>query len=271
MGDSIEEGDLFKLTLSGEVIPNVCEKPIKFLGRWIRADATDTEVTEQAKKDLDQFLKRLDESNLTGLQKCWGYQYMVLPKMKWILAIYDIPASTVSRWEQRVNRYLRSWLGAGHTLSRLCLFSRDSPIALPIDSLEDTWKVEKCRLQQSYKYSPDEFIRSVAPKVRSGRVWNAEKVLEEAERDLVCESMLGMVQPGNRAGIGFGDWKRPWEKMGPSERNKAAIERVGENLQKERVVGYGSLALQSGWARWREDVLSLDMSWKSLFRWETQW
>ena len=170
-------------------------------------DATDTEVTELTKKDLDQFLKRLDESNLTGLQKCWGYQYMVLPKMKWILAIYDIPASTVSRWEQRVNRYLRSWLGAGHTLSRLCLFSRDSPIALPIDSLEDTWKVEKCRLQQSYKYSPDEFIRSVAPKVRSGRVWNAEKVLEEAERDLVCESMLGMVQPGNRAGIGFGDRK----------------------------------------------------------------
>ena len=266
VGDSIEEDELFKLTLSGEVIPNVCEKPIKFLGRWIRADATDSEVTEQAKKDLDQFLKRLDESNLTGLQKCWGYQYMVLPKMKWILAIYDIPASTVSRWEQRVNRYLRSWLGAGHTLSRLCLFNRDSPIALPIDSLEDTWKVEKCRLQQSYKYSPDEFIRSVAPKVRSGRVWNAEKVLEEAERDLVCESMLGMVQPGNRAGIGFGDWKRPWEKMGPSERNKAAIERVGENLQKERVVGYGSLELQSGWARWREDVLSLDMSWSSLFR-----
>ena len=27
--------------------------------------------------------------------------------------------------------------------------------------------------------------------------------------------------------------------MGPRERNKAAIERVGENLQKEREVGYG--------------------------------
>ena len=75
-----------------------------------------------------------------------------------------------------------------------------------------------------------------------------------------------MVQPGNRAGIGFGDWKRPWEKMGPRERNKAAIERVGANLQKEREVGYGSLELQSGWARWKEDVLSLDMSWNSLFR-----
>lgn len=264
--DVEEPNELLTLTLGGEVIPNVAEKPIKFLGRWIRAQATDKEVTEQARSDLYQFLERLDGSGLTGLQKCWGYQYLVLPKMKWVLAIYDIPASTVLKWEQKVNRHLRSWLGAGHTLSRLCLFSRDSPVALPIDSLMDTWKVEKCRLQQSYKYSPDEFVRSVAPKVRSGRVWEAGKVLEGAERDLMCESMLGMVQPAKRAGIGFGDWKKPWEKMDQRERKKAAIERVGENLQRERVVEYGSLELQSGWTRWREDVLTLDMSWNSLFK-----
>ena len=87
--------------------------------------------------------------------------------------------------------------------------------------------------------------------------------MEEAERDLVCESMLGMVQPGKRAGIGFGEWKKPWEKMNFEERRKAALERVQENLQKERVVEYGSLELQSGWARWREDVLSLDLSYLS--------
>ena len=90
--------------------------------------------------------------------------------------------------------------------------------------------------------------------------------MEEAERDLVCESMLGMVQPGKRAGIGFGEWKKPWEKMTFGERREAAIERVQENLQKERVVEYGSLELQSGWARWREDVLSFDLSWNSLFK-----
>jgi hypothetical protein len=125
------DGDLLKLTLSGEVIPNVSEKPIKFLGRWIRAEATDKEVIEQARGDLYQFLERLDGSSLSGIQKCWGYQYLVLPKMKWILAIYDIPASTVLKWEQRVNRFLRSRLGAGHTLSKICLFSRDSPVAVP--------------------------------------------------------------------------------------------------------------------------------------------
>ena len=85
---------------------------------------------------------------------------MVLPKMKWAMAIYDIPLSTVYRWEQTTNKFLRSWLGAGHTLSRRCLFSRDSGVALPIDSLLDTWKVEKCRLQQSYNTSTDPFVTS---------------------------------------------------------------------------------------------------------------
>ena len=94
-------------------------------------------------------------------------------------------------------------------------------------------------MQQSYKYSPDEFICAVAPKVRSGRAWEAGKELEAAERDLVCESMLGMVHPAKRAGIGFGDWKKPWEKMSQREKKKAVIERVGENLQGLRVVEYG--------------------------------
>ena len=78
-------------------------------------------------------------------------------------------------------------VGCRHSLNWLCLFSRDSLVALPIDSLNDTWKVKNCRLQQSYK-SSDEFTSSVAPKLRSGRVWNAEEV--EADSDLVCESML---------------------------------------------------------------------------------
>ena len=114
---------------------------------------------------------------------------MVLPKMKWALAIYDIPMSTVRRWEQTTNKFQMSWLGAGHTLSRLCLLSSDSGVDLPIDSLLDTWKVEKCRLQHSYNTTPDTFVRSIEPKVRSGRVWSAEKDLRSAKRDLECEAV----------------------------------------------------------------------------------
>ena len=39
---------------------------------------------------------------MTGFQECGGYQYLVLPKMKWVLAIYDNPSSKVLRWEQEL-------------------------------------------------------------------------------------------------------------------------------------------------------------------------
>ena len=61
--------------------------------------------------------------------------------------------------------------------------------------------------------------------------------------------------------------------MSQREKKKAVIERVGENLQGQRVVEYGSLEMQSGWSRWREDVLTLDTSWNSMFNksiWGTQ-
>ena len=67
----IGEGDL-RLTLGEEVIPNVSEKPIKFLGRWIRADGKDKVVIEKTREDLVTFLERLDKSNLSDLQKCQG-------------------------------------------------------------------------------------------------------------------------------------------------------------------------------------------------------
>ncbi|XP_063694224.1 uncharacterized protein LOC134825946 [Bolinopsis microptera] len=254
------------LQLGGEVIPNVSEKPIKFLGRWIRVEGNDKSVIDSTKVDLNTFLRRLDESSLTGLQKCWGYQYMVLPKLKWPLAIYDIPFTTVTRWEQNTNSFLRKWLGVGHTLSGLCLFSQSSSVALPVSSLTDTWKIEKCRLLQSYQTSKDDLIKAVQPQVRSGRVWRPETELEEARRDLVCESVRGMVQPQKRVGIGFGDWKKPWERMDEREREREVMLRVKENIEREREVQVGSLEMQSRWGEWRELVMKTDLSWHTLFK-----
>jgi len=254
------------LSLDGDVIPNVCEKPIKFLGRWIREDAQDKVVIQQLRQDLETFMSRLDQSALSGLQKTWGYQHLVLPKMKWGLAIYDIPLSTVMKWEQYTNRNLRSWLGAGHTLSRLCLFSVDSSIALPVSSLMTTWKIEKCRLQQSYDESPDEFIQSIRPQVRSGRAWKPSEALHNAKRDLECEAVRGMVQPAYRAGIGYGEWKKPWDVLSDEEKRKEVMGRVKTNIEREQESEYGSLELQSGWVRWREDVVDMSLSWSNLFQ-----
>ena len=199
-----------------------------------------------------------------------GYQYLVLPKMRWPLAIYEIPFSTVTLWEQKANKYLRKWLGVGHTLSRVCFFSRESSVSLPIDSLQDSWKVEKCRLQQSDNTSKDKLIQAVQPTVASGRKWKAVEEIRAAERDLKCEAVRGMVQPHHRAGIGFGEWQKPLERMSEKERQGAVMERVKKNIEQETAVQCGSLVLwsrelQCRWAAWREKVLAMDMSWHSLF------
>ena len=128
------------------------------------------------------------------------------------------------------NKGVRSWLGAGHTLSRLCLFSSDSGVALPIDSLMDTWKVEKCRLQQSYNTTPDVVVKSIQPKVRS------EKALIDAKRDLECEAVRGMIQPHSRAGIGFGQWTKPWERMSEKEKKEAVIGIVKRNIDSKQIL-----------------------------------
>ena len=97
-GSNVLDGEVViddKIYVGDEVIPNVCEKPIKFVGRWIREDAKDTVVTGEVQQDLVVYLERLDKSELSGLQKCWGYQFMVLSKMKWPLAVYDTPLTTV--------------------------------------------------------------------------------------------------------------------------------------------------------------------------------
>ena len=135
----------------------------------------DKTIIGETKAELEDFLDKLDKCDLTGLQKCWGYQFMVLAIMKWPLAIYEIPLSTVSRWEQNTNKFLRKWLGVGHTLSRLCLFNRESCVALPINSLQDTWMVEKCRLQQSYNHSSDKSLKALKPMVAAGGNGNLTK------------------------------------------------------------------------------------------------
>ena len=93
------------MELGGEVISNASEKPIKFLGRWIRAKGNEKSIIEATRADQHTFFERFDKSSLTGLQKFLSDQYnMVLPKLQWPLAIYDIPVTAVSLFGGSVHR-----------------------------------------------------------------------------------------------------------------------------------------------------------------------
>ena len=75
-----------------------------------------------------------------------------------------------------------------------------------------------------------------------------------------------MVQLQGRAGIGFGEWKKLWEKMSEREQRREVLQRVKENIRKDRGIGAGSLEMQSRWGEWRDKVTETDMSWHTLFK-----
>ena len=70
----------------------------------------------------------------------------------------------------------------------------------------------------------------------------------------------------SRAGIGFGEWVKPWERLSKKEKEEAVISRVKKNIEQERESQYGTLEMQSRWVAWREEVLAMDLSWNNMFK-----
>ena len=96
----------------------------------------------------------INNSLLLRTSKVWILQFLLLPQIRWILMIYEIPLSTVERFEKRISRFIRKWLGFHPTISSLALYSKQSPCPLPITSLTSLFKTTKAsahlQLRDSY-------------------------------------------------------------------------------------------------------------------------
>ncbi len=78
--------------------------------------------------------------------------------------------------------------------------------------------------------------------------------------------MRGMIHPQFRAGIGFGEWAKPWERLSEKEKEQAVIDRIKKNIELERDNEYVTLEMQSRWVAWRDLVIAMDLSWKNMFK-----
>ena len=113
--------------VDGVVIPCIQKKPVRSLGRMIDHTLSDKSPKEDLEKEIDEAIKKLDRSDLTGTMKVWGYQFMVLAKVGWKLMIYELPMSWVETVEGKINRWLRKWLGISKNITDVALFCAESP------------------------------------------------------------------------------------------------------------------------------------------------
>ena len=127
--------DKFRFSIAGTMIPTLSECPVKSLGKIFNIILRDTNDVRAAVGDLELWLARVDKSGLPSRFKAWLYQHVVLPRILWLLFVYDSPMTVVETMERKINTYLRRWLGVPRSLSSAVLYGTSNALQLPFKGL----------------------------------------------------------------------------------------------------------------------------------------
>ncbi len=201
----------FKLLVQGEEIPNIQGNPIRCLGKWYDDSLSDKNSISSTGKQVEEWLEKIDKSGLPGKYKCWIYQHGLLPRLMWLLTVYEVLLSTVEEMERKFNKHLRRWLGIPPSFTSLGLYIRSGQLQLPLSSVVEEFKVAKCRLSLTYRDSRDQLTREAGVRTRSGRKWAASTAINQAECSLRTKDIIGNPCTG-RQGLGmahFQQWSSP--------------------------------------------------------------
>ena len=125
--------------------------------------------TASTGKQVEECLKKIDKSGLPGKYKCWIYQHGLLPRLMWLLTVYEVLLSTVEEMERKFNKHLRRWLGIPPSFTSVVLYIRSGQLQLPLSSVVEEFKVAKCRLSLTYRDSQDQLTREAGFRTRSVR------------------------------------------------------------------------------------------------------
>ena len=256
--------DAFELQVQGEKIPTIRENPIKCLGKWYDDTLGDRNNISGTARQADEWLRRIDKSGLPGKFKSWIYQHGLLPRLMWLLTVYQIPMTAVEGVERKVNKHLRRWLGIPPSFTAVGLYIRSGQLQLPFSSVVEEFKVAKCRVAMMLRDSKDEQVSKAGVTTRSGRKWAADTAVIQAESSLELRDIIGNVCNG-RQGLGTSHFTQ-WRKAGIHQRREmvqAEVRRQEEEIRKAKAV---ELATQGTWTRW--DLPNRRVTWTELWRLE---
>ncbi len=133
----------FQLQLQGEIIPSIEENSIKCLGKWYEASLTDKSNASRTEKQADKWLRKTEGSGLPGKFKAWLFQHGLLPRLMWLLIIYEVPMTSVEGVERRVNENLCRWLRIPPSFTSIGLKIRSGQLQLLLSSVVKEFKVAK--------------------------------------------------------------------------------------------------------------------------------
>jgi len=104
--------DKFCLSVRGTSIPSVTEKPAKSLGKMFDSTLKNTSALQATSSELGTWLTAVHKSGLPGKFKAWIHQHGILPRLFWLLLVYELPLTTVEGFKRMISHYLAQVVGA---------------------------------------------------------------------------------------------------------------------------------------------------------------
>ena len=91
---------------------SIKDAPSKFLGQTIASSNSAARLisSKRLSKDLTDSMERLDAIPIRGDYKIWIYRYYVIPAIFFQLAVNNITATTISKFQAIATRFLKKWL-----------------------------------------------------------------------------------------------------------------------------------------------------------------
>lgn len=163
--------------LTGSASPSVTPRSHQCQKNQWRAWASSSLATaawQGSSNDLGTWLSAVDKSGLPGKFKAWVYQHNILPRLFWLLLVYEVPITIVKGFERKISRLLHRWLGLPRILRSIALFRHNTK--RPFSSLAEELKVIRV-----YIDSTDTKVSSAGVEVRMGWKWHAHDAVEQVE------------------------------------------------------------------------------------------
>ncbi|KAL0173755.1 hypothetical protein M9458_029723, partial [Cirrhinus mrigala] len=135
------------------------------------------------------------------------------------------------------------WLGLPRSLSSIAFYGNTTMLRLPLKSLEEEFKVTRAREVLMYRDSNDPKVAQAGVLVRTGRKWNAQAAVLDAQARLRHKELVGVVARG-RAGLGT--------QCKGKEKRSRIYEEVRAAVEEKRMSRAAGMGQQGAWTRWEQ-------------------
>ena len=110
-----------KFDFEGSEIPSISDEEQKFLGRVLFYQGKSEDCYNLLKEIIQTKLENLNKTSIRNEYKLEIYQMYILPSLRFLLTVHDLPQSYLSKLDTMTDQYLKSWAGLPRSATNIIL------------------------------------------------------------------------------------------------------------------------------------------------------